>query len=38
VLSGEVTQEADGLRVCELKATREADDGVVLTGWARAKV
>lgn len=38
VLSGEVTEEVDGLRVCELRATREADDGVVLTGWARARI
>jgi acyl dehydratase len=38
VLSGELAEEADGLRVYELQATREADDAVVLTGWARARV
>jgi acyl dehydratase len=37
VLSGEVAGEVGGLRACELKATREADGAVVLTGWARAK-
>ena len=36
VLSGEVTEEADGLRACELKARREADGALVLTGWTRA--
>jgi acyl dehydratase len=38
VLSGEVTEELDGLCLCELKATREADGALVLTGWARARV
>jgi len=38
VLSGEVTEEADGLRACELKARREADGALVLTGWARARI
>jgi acyl dehydratase len=38
VLDGEVTEDADGLRACDLKATREADGAVVLTGWARARV
>jgi acyl dehydratase len=36
ILTGEVIEEAGGERVCELKATREADEAVVLTGWARA--
>lgn len=38
ILSGDVIEESGGERVCELKATREADDAVVLTGWARARV
>jgi acyl dehydratase len=38
VVSGEVTEELDGVRLCELKATRKADGALVLTGWARARV
>lgn len=38
VLNGEVTEQTDGVRCCELKATREADGGVVLTGWARVRL
>ncbi len=38
VLRGEVTEAPDGLRLCELNATREADGALVLTGWARARV
>jgi acyl dehydratase len=38
VLSGVLTGETDGLRDCELKAIREADGAVVLTGWARARI
>jgi acyl dehydratase len=37
VLSGDVVDESDGLRHCELQATREADGTVVLAGWARAR-
>jgi acyl dehydratase len=37
VLSGEVVEERDGVRRCELNAVREADRAVVLTGWARAR-
>jgi acyl dehydratase len=37
VLSGEVVEERDGVRRCELQAVREADGTVVLTGWARAR-
>jgi acyl dehydratase len=36
ILQGSVTEEPDGTRRCELKALREADHSVVLTGWARA--
>jgi len=37
VLSGEVVEERDGVRRCELQAVREADGAVVLTGWATAR-
>jgi len=38
VLSGALTGETDGLREYQLKAIREADGAVVLTGWARARI
>jgi acyl dehydratase len=38
VLSGALTAETDGMREYQLKAIREADGAVVLTGWARARI
>ena len=38
VMSGEVVEELDGVRRCELQAVRQADGVVVLTGRARAVV
>jgi acyl dehydratase len=38
VLTGEVVDEAEGERRCELRAVRERDSTVVLSGWARARV
>lgn len=38
VLGGEVVAEEGGMRQCELRAVREADGAVVLSGWARARV
>jgi acyl dehydratase len=38
VLTGEVVEERDGLRHCQLQALREADGAIVLAGWARARV
>jgi acyl dehydratase len=38
VMSGEVVDERDGVRRCELTAVRESDGAVVLTGWADASV
>jgi acyl dehydratase len=38
VLTGEVVDEAEGERRCELRAVREGDSTVVLSGWARARV
>ena len=38
VLTGEVVEEADGVRRCELQAAREDDGAIVLTGWARARI
>jgi acyl dehydratase len=37
ILTGEVVEETEGVRRCELRAVREADQTVVLTGWARAR-
>lgn len=37
VLTGAVVEEADGVRSCELSASRESDGVVVLSGWARAR-
>jgi acyl dehydratase len=37
VLRGEIVAAADGSRRCELTAAREADQAIVLTGWAEAK-
>ena len=37
VLSGDVVEERDGVRRCDLQAVREADGAVVLTGWATAR-
>jgi acyl dehydratase len=37
VLSGEIVGEPDGVRRCELKAVRESDGTVVLSGWATAR-
>jgi 3-hydroxybutyryl-CoA dehydratase len=37
VLRGEIAEQADGSRRCELTVAREADQTVVLTGWARAR-
>jgi 3-hydroxybutyryl-CoA dehydratase len=36
VMSGWVVDERDGVRRCQLRAVRESDGAVVLTGWARA--
>jgi acyl dehydratase len=36
VMTGEVKEDRDGVRHCELKAVRESDGAEVLTGWARA--
>jgi acyl dehydratase len=38
VLTGEVVEETEGQRRCELSAVREGDATVVLTGWASARV
>jgi len=37
VLRGEVVEESDGVRSCELTVEREADGAVLITGWARAR-
>jgi 3-hydroxybutyryl-CoA dehydratase len=37
VIRGDVVNELDGVRDCELTVEREADGTVVLTGWARTK-
>jgi acyl dehydratase len=37
ILMGEVVEETEGVRRCELRAVREADQTVVLMGWARAR-
>jgi acyl dehydratase len=38
VLTGEVVDEAEGERRCELRAVREGDSTLVLSGWATARV
>jgi acyl dehydratase len=38
VLTGEVVDETEGEMRCELRAVREGDATVVLTGWASARV
>jgi acyl dehydratase len=37
VLTGTVVEQAEGMRLCELSAARQADGVVVLSGWARAR-
>ena len=37
VLSGSVVEQAEGTLRCDLRAVRQSDSVVVLTGWARAR-